>query len=93
MGVHEALLDACPVRLQYILMTSLATIAAAMRQRVARTGLGPRSMGIVVIGGVFYPRSSALRGPLRLQPDDRLESAPHEGAKERCCPWAKMKKI
>ncbi len=55
MGVHEALADACPLRLRPILMTSIATIAAALPPAMS---LGPgsettRPMGIVVIGGVF----------------------------------------
>lgn len=55
LNVREALLSACPVRLRPILMTSLATIAAAIPQAVA---LGPgsettRPMAVVVIGGVI----------------------------------------
>ncbi|HPV39637.1 MAG TPA: efflux RND transporter permease subunit [Spirochaetota bacterium] len=55
MGVHDALLDACPVRLRPIMMTSIATIAAAIPPAMS---LGPgaettRPMGVVVIGGVF----------------------------------------
>lgn len=55
MSVREALLSACPIRLRPILMTSLATIAAAIPQAVA---LGPgsettRPMAVVVIGGVI----------------------------------------
>ncbi len=56
MGLKEALLDACPIRLRPILMTSLATIAAAVPPAMS---LGPgsettRPMGIVVIGGVVF---------------------------------------
>ncbi len=55
MGVHDALLEACPIRLRPILMTSIATIAAAVPPALA---LGPgsettRPMAIVVIGGVM----------------------------------------
>jgi multidrug efflux pump len=55
MDVHEALLDACPIRLRPILMTSISTIAAAIPPAMS---LGPgaettRPMGIVVIGGVL----------------------------------------
>jgi HAE1 family hydrophobic/amphiphilic exporter-1 len=54
-GVEESLLSACPVRLRPILMTSLATIAAAIPPAI---GLGPGAevripMAIAVIGGVF----------------------------------------
>jgi HAE1 family hydrophobic/amphiphilic exporter-1 len=54
-GVRQALLEACPVRLRPILMTSLATIAGAIPEAAA---LGPgaeiiRPMAIAVIGGVL----------------------------------------
>ncbi|MDH3370879.1 MAG: efflux RND transporter permease subunit, partial [Gammaproteobacteria bacterium] len=54
-AVREALLEACPIRLRPILMTSLATIAAATPLALA---LGPGAelrapMAIAVIGGVF----------------------------------------
>jgi hydrophobe/amphiphile efflux-1 (HAE1) family protein len=54
LGVREALLEACPLRLRPILMTSIATIAAVVPAALA---LGPgsettRPMAIVVIGGV-----------------------------------------
>jgi HAE1 family hydrophobic/amphiphilic exporter-1 len=56
MGVREALLDACPVRLRPILMTSIATIAGAIPEAAA---IGPgaeviRPMAISVIGGVLF---------------------------------------
>jgi len=54
MGVREALLDACPIRLRPILMTSVAMIAAAIPEALA---IGPGSetmvpMAVAVIGGV-----------------------------------------
>ncbi len=54
LGVREALLEACPLRLRPILMTSIATIAAVVPAALA---LGPgaettRPMAVVVIGGV-----------------------------------------
>jgi len=55
LGVKEALLEACPLRLRPILMTSVATVAAAIPAALA---LGPgaettRAMAVVVIGGVI----------------------------------------
>jgi multidrug efflux pump subunit AcrB len=52
---HDALLEACPIRLRPILMTSIATIAAAIPLALA---LGPGAesripMAIAVIGGVL----------------------------------------
>ena len=54
LGVREALIEACPVRLRPILMTSVATVAGAVPEALA---LGPgaeviRPMAIAVIGGV-----------------------------------------
>lgn len=56
LDVHGALIQACPIRLRPILMTSVATIAAAIPAAMA---LGPgsetiRPMAIVVIGGVIF---------------------------------------
>jgi HAE1 family hydrophobic/amphiphilic exporter-1 len=53
-GVREALLEACPIRLRPILMTSISTVAAAVPPALA---LGPGSetrisMAVAVIGGV-----------------------------------------
>ena len=53
--IHDALLDACPLRLRPILMTSFATIAAAIPSALS---IGPgsettRPMAVVVIGGVL----------------------------------------
>jgi hydrophobe/amphiphile efflux-1 (HAE1) family protein len=55
LSVREALIDACPVRLRPILMTSAATIAGALPQAFA---FGPggeiiRPMAIAVVGGVL----------------------------------------
>lgn len=55
LAVREALLDACPTRLRPILMTSVATIAAAVPPALS---LGPGSetrvpMALAVIGGVL----------------------------------------
>ncbi|MEI8344735.1 MAG: efflux RND transporter permease subunit [Candidatus Omnitrophota bacterium] len=54
MPVREALLDACPVRLRPILMTSIAIIAAAVPEALSR-GSGSETMvpmAVSVIGGV-----------------------------------------
>jgi hydrophobe/amphiphile efflux-1 (HAE1) family protein len=54
LDVDHALLEACPVRLRPIVMTSLATIAGAVPEALAR-GSGSeviRPMAIAVIGGV-----------------------------------------
>jgi multidrug efflux pump len=55
LGLREALLEACPIRLRPILMTSFATIAGAVPEALAR---GPGSelivpMAVTVIGGVM----------------------------------------
>ncbi len=56
LSVRDALLHACPTRLRPILMTSIATIAAAVPPALA---IGPGAetripMAIVVIGGVIF---------------------------------------
>lgn len=53
--VHRALLEACPVRLRPILMTSFATVAGALPEALS---IGPGSettvpMSIAIIGGVI----------------------------------------
>jgi len=56
MEVQKALLDACPIRLRPILMTSIATIAAAIPLALA-TGPGSETtvpMAVAVIGGVAF---------------------------------------
>lgn len=55
MGVREALLEACPIRLRPILMTSIAMIAAAVPEALA---IGPGAetmvpMAVAVIGGLI----------------------------------------
>lgn len=55
LGVNEALLEACPIRLRPILMTSVATIAAAVPAAIG-TGAGSETrmpMAVVIIGGVL----------------------------------------
>ncbi len=55
LGVRPALLEACPMRLRPILMTSLATIAAAIPAAI-NTGAGAETrlpMALVIIGGMF----------------------------------------
>lgn len=55
LGVREALIEACPIRLRPILMTSIATIAGAIPPALA-IGPGAESripMALGVIGGVF----------------------------------------
>ena len=52
---HEALLEACPLRLRPILMTSIATIAGALPPALA---VGPgaevqRPMALALVGGMF----------------------------------------
>ena len=56
MGVREALLDACPIRLRPILMTSVTTVAAAVPIALA---VGPGSetmvpMAVTVVGGMTF---------------------------------------
>jgi len=54
LGVREALLEACPVRLRPILMTSVATVSAAIPEALA-VGAGAETMApmaVSIIGGV-----------------------------------------
>ena len=58
----KALLKACPTRLRPILMTSFATIAAAVPSALA-TGAGAetfRPMAVTIIGGVFVSTALTL---------------------------------
>ena len=55
LSVHDALLEACPIRLRPIVMTSLATIAAALPPALA---IGPGAetripMAVAVLGGIL----------------------------------------
>lgn len=55
LNAHEALIEACPIRLRPILMTSIATIVGAIPPALA-IGPGAESripMALAVIGGVF----------------------------------------
>lgn len=81
-SVRNALLEACPVRLRPILMTSFATIAAAIPPAM---GIGPGAetripMSLVIIGGVFFstfltlfvvPCAYSLFSPLENRSYDR----------------------
>lgn len=64
-GIRQAdaaLIEACPIRLRPILMTSIATIAAAIPSATA-TGAGSetmRPMAICLIGGVFVSTALTL---------------------------------
>jgi HAE1 family hydrophobic/amphiphilic exporter-1 len=54
-NIHDALLEACPIRLRPILMTSIAIIAGALPAALA---IGPGAatrvpMSVAVIGGVM----------------------------------------
>jgi hydrophobe/amphiphile efflux-1 (HAE1) family protein len=62
MNITDALLHACPIRLRPIIMTSCATIAAAIPAALA---LGPgaetrRPMSLVIIGGVIFSTAFTL---------------------------------
>ncbi|HEX4048741.1 MAG TPA: efflux RND transporter permease subunit, partial [Elusimicrobiota bacterium] len=62
LGVREALMDACPVRLRPILMTSAATIAGAIPEALA-TGPGHElmvPMAVTIIGGVLVSTALTL---------------------------------
>lgn len=55
MSVDEAILEACPIRLRPVLMTSFATLAAALPPALA---IGPGAetripMSLTIVGGVF----------------------------------------
>ncbi len=61
-SVNEALLKACPIRLRPILMTSIATVAAAVPEAFA---VGPGSettipMAVAIIGGVVVSTTLTL---------------------------------
>lgn len=81
LDVHAALLEACPLRLRPIIMTSVATIAAALPAAFA---LGPgaettRPMAVVVIGGVMLSTLLTLVVvPCAYSLFSRLEGHRHE---------------
>ena len=81
LNVHEALLEACPLRLRPIIMTSVATIAAAIPAALA---IGPgaettRPMAVVVIGGVLLSTLlTLLVVPCAYSLLARLEGHKHE---------------
>jgi HAE1 family hydrophobic/amphiphilic exporter-1 len=81
MGVTEALIDACPVRLRPILMTSIATIASAIPEALAR-GSGSEvmhPMAVSVIGGVTVSTFLTLFVvPCAYSLASRLESTKHD---------------
>ena len=83
LGVREALLEACPLRLRPILMTSIATVAAVIPAALA---LGPgaettRPMAVVVIGGVTTSTFlTLLVVPCAYSLFSKLESGKHQAA-------------
>ena len=81
LNVIDALLDACPMRLRPILMTSIATIAGAVPEALAR-GSGSeviRPMAIAVIGGVLVSTFLTLFVvPCAYSLVSRFESVKHE---------------
>jgi multidrug efflux pump subunit AcrB len=101
-SVMDALRAACPIRLRPILMTSVATIAAALPPAFAMgAGLETiRSMAVVVIGGVMFstiltlyvvPCAYALLpGRVRVTEDIERQLAEGPGAeKHEAAPGAK----
>ena len=83
LDVRPALLEACPIRLRPILMTSIATIAAAVPPALA---LGPGAetripMALAVIGGVLFSTLLTLFiVPCAYSLLARIESRHHEEA-------------
>jgi HAE1 family hydrophobic/amphiphilic exporter-1 len=81
MKVTEALLNACPIRLRPILMTTVSTIAAAIPPALA---LGPGAetrvpMALVIIGGVSVSALLTLYVvPCAYSLMSRLESHRHD---------------
>jgi hydrophobe/amphiphile efflux-1 (HAE1) family protein len=85
--LRAALLDACPIRLRPILMTSLATMASAVPSAL---GFGPGSetrmpMATAVIGGIFVstaftlfvvPCAYSVLARWETQPDDEDDDLP-----------------
>jgi HAE1 family hydrophobic/amphiphilic exporter-1 len=81
MGVREALIEACPVRLRPILMTSIATVTAAIPSAMA-LGAGSetmRPMAITTIGGVIVSTFLTLFVvPCAYSLASKLESQKHQ---------------
>jgi multidrug efflux pump subunit AcrB len=79
-GAREALLEACPIRLRPILMTSAATVAGAIPPALA-IGPGAESripMALAVIGGVLVSTLLTLFVvPSVYSLLDRLAREPH----------------
>lgn len=81
LSVHDALVEACPIRLRPILMTSAATISAAIPPALA---LGPGAetrvpMALVIIGGVAVSALLTLFVvPSAYSLMSRLESHKHD---------------
>ncbi|MFL5815096.1 MAG: efflux RND transporter permease subunit [Bdellovibrionia bacterium] len=83
MGVKEALIEACPVRLRPILMTSIATVTAAIPGAIA-LGAGSevmRPMAITTIGGVIVSTFLTLFVvPCAYSLASKIESQKHDKA-------------
>jgi HAE1 family hydrophobic/amphiphilic exporter-1 len=81
LDVKSALLDACPTRLRPILMTSIATVAGALPEALAR-GAGSevvRPMAVAVVGGVTVSTFLTLFVvPCAYSLFSKLESTKHE---------------
>jgi multidrug efflux pump subunit AcrB len=81
LGVKEALVEACPVRLRPILMTSIATITGALPGALA-LGAGAEimhPMSITVIGGVTVSTFLTLYVvPCAYSLASKLESTKHQ---------------
>jgi HAE1 family hydrophobic/amphiphilic exporter-1 len=79
--LRKALLEACPIRLRPILMTSIATVAGAVPIALA-TGAGAElmvPMAVTVIGGVIVSTAlTLLVVPCFYEVMDRFESHAHD---------------
>jgi len=89
LSVNDALLSACPIRFRPIIMTSIATIAAAIPPALA-FGAGSetvRPMATVVIGGVFLSTLLTLIiVPCAYSLTSRFENLKHQAEVEKA--WA-----
>ncbi len=81
LGVKDALLDACPIRLRPILMTSAATVAGAIPEALSK-GAGHElmvPMAVTVIGGVLVSTClTLLVVPCFYEVMSAFESTAHE---------------